>query len=171
MNLKRVCTICGEEKFQSAFFPAKRAKSGFHAACKKCHTDQVRYWRNKNPLKWKKISTSYSKKNWKKYRESVSIWRKKTHQELKGIVYDHYKPICACCKEKEFKFLSIDHINNDGAEERRRIFGRERAGSGTAYYKWVITNNFPSNLQILCMNCNYGKARNKGICPHKILNN
>ena len=33
-------------------------------------------------------------------------------------------------------------------------------------YIWLKNNNFPEGFQVLCFNCNCGKARNKGICPH-----
>lgn len=45
--------------------------------------------------------------------------------------------------------LSIDHINGGGrkhAEEIRR--------SGSNFYAWIIKNNYPNNLQCICMNCN-----------------
>ncbi len=32
---------------------------------------------------------------------------------------------------------------------------------------WLKANNFPPGFQTLCHNCNIGKHRNKGICPHK----
>jgi hypothetical protein len=33
------------------------------------------------------------------------------------------------------------------------------------FYRWLITNNFPDDFQILCHNCNYAKSH--GGCPHK----
>jgi DNA-directed RNA polymerase subunit RPC12/RpoP len=71
---------------------------------------------------------------------------------------------CACCGETERAFLSIDHIDNDGAEQRRNgDYGR----SGTAFYQWLRKNGFPPGFQVLCMNCNVGKHRNGGVCPHQ----
>jgi hypothetical protein len=72
--------------------------------------------------------------------------------------------ICVCCGETEPKFLSIDHINNDGAEERR---SGAYASSGSAFYTWLRKNAFPAGYQVLCMNCQVGKHRNGGICPHQ----
>ena len=71
---------------------------------------------------------------------------------------------CACCGETEPMFLSIDHIDNDGAELRRN--GTHGRG-GTAFYQWLRKNGFPSGFQVLCMNCNQGKHRNGGVCPHQ----
>ena len=33
-------------------------------------------------------------------------------------VLDHYGRACSCCGETEPAFLTIDHVNNDGAEHR-----------------------------------------------------
>jgi len=71
---------------------------------------------------------------------------------------------CACCGETEPKFLSIDHINNDGGEERRSGL---YSSSGTAFYLWLRKNAFPPGYQVLCMNCQVGKHRNGGVCPHQ----
>jgi hypothetical protein len=64
----------------------------------------------------------------------------------------------------ETLFLTIDHINNDGAQHRRPS-GRRMKGEKLT--RWLILNNFPEGFQILCWNCNCGKSRNGGICPHQ----
>jgi hypothetical protein len=33
---------------------------------------------------------------------------------------------------------------------------------------WLKRNNFPSGYRVLCMNCNHGRKRNGGICPHEL---
>jgi len=71
---------------------------------------------------------------------------------------------CACCGEAEPLFLSIDHVDNDGAQMRRS--GTHSRG-GTQFYQWLRKNGFPAGFQVLCMNCNLGKHRNGGVCPHQ----
>lgn len=169
MNKK--CTLCEKEKNINEFFKAKRQKSGYHSACKKCHTLGVKRWREANPKKWQQISNAYSKANWRKYVGQVSEWRRGNTLRLKLDVYSHYckgNIRCTCCEEKQIMFLSLDHINNDGAAHKKELFGKSRRGGGTQLYQWAIKNNYPSNLQVLCMNCNHGKRLNKGICPHKL---
>jgi hypothetical protein len=69
--------------------------------------------------------------------------------------------VCACCGETTRKFLTFDHINNDGAAHRK---SDPSAGN---LVNWLKTNDFPEGFQVLCFNCNYGKKVNGGICPHK----
>lgn len=74
---------------------------------------------------------------------------------------------CKCCGETEISFLSIDHINNDGATHRKIIFGNN--GRSGDIYPWLKKNGFPTpeRFQVLCGNCQWGKRSNKGICPHQ----
>ncbi len=72
-----------------------------------------------------------------------------------------------CCGETEKSVLTLDHINNDGAEFRKNKEKKYKHNS-YSYYKWLQTNNYPSGLQVLCMNCNFSKFINKGKCFHKL---
>jgi len=86
---------------------------------------------------------------------------KKCYRRLKCEIYAAYGgSICACCRETEPAFLTIDHINNDGAEHRRQV------GMGWYFLRWLKTNNYPPGFQILCHNCQWGK-RTYGMCPHQ----
>jgi hypothetical protein len=79
----------------------------------------------------------------------------KKHQEkLRNETFQAYGGKCAECGETEFIFLTIDHINDDGAEHRRQINRR----TGRKFYCWLKQNNWPKgNFQLLCRNCNFNK--------------
>lgn len=67
---------------------------------------------------------------------------------------------CACCFESNIEFLTIDHINNDGAEKRRTDPNQSKI------YNWIISNNYPKDMfRILCINCNFSIGQ-YGYCPH-----
>jgi len=114
----------------------------------------------------------YRKNHPDKEREKCKRWRLNHpdyKQKLRLKVLIHYSgtpPHCQCpkCNEREIKFLTIDHINNNGAEHRKTLNLKSRS-SGDIYH-WLIKNNFPEGFQVLCYNCNCGKARNNGVCPH-----
>lgn len=110
----------------------------------------------------------YHREYIREYRKNDPTWRKQErlgdqlrHMALKDEVFAAYGGyICACCGEAMPQFLSIDHINNDGAEHRRHEDRRH-------FYRRLRQKGFPPGFQVLCMNCNFGKARNGGVCPHK----
>lgn len=90
--------------------------------------------------------------------------QKRLNSKLKDTVYNAYGGyICKCCGETEKSFLTIDHINNDGAKQRKRL---KFKGAGSVIYGWLRRKKFPKGYQVLCWNCQWGK-RKCGICPHQ----
>lgn len=91
--------------------------------------------------------------------------RNRKHRQLnlaaKTRCFQAYGGKCACCGESNPIFLSIDHINNDGADHRREI-----GGGGPIIYRWLKKHNWPLGFQVLCYNCQWGK-RICGTCPHQ----
>jgi len=80
----------------------------------------------------------------------------------KIAAFEAYGGKCTCCGEINSKFLTIDHINSNGAEHKRQTNGRAKH-----MYLWLKNNNYPDGFQVLCYNCNCGRAINGGVCPHK----
>lgn len=85
----------------------------------------------------------------------------KYKHKIRDEVYDAYGNACACCGEKNSLFFTIDHVGNDGGDHRR-----EGSGTGHTLHRRIKKEGFPARYQILCFNCNFGKARNGGVCPH-----
>lgn len=84
---------------------------------------------------------------------------------MKETVMNHYGGKCACCGEGEIVFLTIDHVNNDGAAHRRQLRNRGQGG-GLWFYRWLIKHGYPASFQVLCLNCNLAKHV-LGVCPHQ----
>lgn len=59
---------------------------------------------------------------------------------------------CLTCGCADPDVLTIDHVNNDGAEHRKTM-----KSSGRDFYRWLKKNGMPSGFQTLCMNCNWKK--------------
>lgn len=91
--------------------------------------------------------------------------KKKCRQKLKKSVMSHYGGECSCCGESELAFLTIDHIENNGSEHRKSL-PDSKFSTGERFYRWLRDNNYPDGFQVLCMNCNFGKHLNNGVCPH-----
>lgn len=82
------------------------------------------------------------------------LFKDKYHLKYKNKVIDAYGSGCAECKISDIKYLTIDHKNNDGADQRKKL----KCGTGSKFYRWLIKNNFPDlGLQVLCYNCNCSK--------------
>lgn len=82
----------------------------------------------------------------------------KTNKKLKKDVITAYGGKCECCGETRIEFLTIDHVNGDGAEHRRKYRGN--------IYRWYRIHGYPTGFQVLCMNCNLSKGL-YGYCPHQ----
>lgn len=80
---------------------------------------------------------------------------------LKRETISYYGGKCACCGESNIQFLTIDHINGGGTKHNKEI-----GGGGTRLYRWLRDNKYPDGFQVLCFNCNSGRAINNQICPH-----
>lgn len=116
-------------------------------------------WYHKNKERLNREKREWGKRN----RNIVNRWKKISDVNLRKQIIEGYGGKCACCGETEFHFLDIDHIDNDGRADR------EHFNDFRAFYRWLRNNGFPKDkYQLLCSNCNQGKRRNGGICPHKV---
>lgn len=129
----------------------------------------IKKWTKEFEKEWQK---EYRKNHKDKIKESHRKWRLENperdnelgrieRQRLKMAILSHYSPNKVCCSSCGFndvRALQLDHINNNGAEERVRLFGN-RTCAGTTFYRWVRRNNFPEGYAVLCANCNIIKLR------------
>lgn len=109
--------------------------------------------------KWRAAHSNYDHKgHYDKYKRSQSRRR----DEIRREVFAVYGNRCVCCGESEFSFLSLDHVNDDGALWRK-VFGIGITAIDLC--RWAKKNGYPRQLQLLCYNCNMSKEY--GGCPHQ----
>ena len=60
----------------------------------------------------------------------------------------------ADCHVSDIDMLSLDHINNDGARQRREAKG---SGDGAHLYSKLKTSGYPDGYQTLCLNHQFKK--------------
>jgi hypothetical protein len=147
----KICTCCKKPKPHTDFYKKDRGIGGVAAECKSCNIARTgrRYKAKRTEIRKKENARNVER-----------------NLRIKNAVFAAYGGyICACCGETEKAFLTLDHINNDGNEHRKKVAGRT-SGAGVWTYMWAIKNGFPPVFQVLCMNCNWGK-RKTGVCPHK----
>lgn len=85
---------------------------------------------------------------------------KRHRSELRQRVYSGYGNQCNCCGEQNLTFLTIDHVNGQAGKPK------EFKQIGIQMFRKIIKEDFPSTYQVLCFNCNCGRFRNGGVCPH-----
>ena len=123
----------------------ENSPSGNKKGCEKCLSDKS------------KKNSEYSKRNGDKVRQYNLL--------LKHTVIEKYGGKCACCGESQILFLTIDHKNNDGNIDRS-----ENYESSISFYLNLKREATRNDIQVLCFNCNMGKAINGGVCPHVKIN-
>lgn len=109
--------------------------------------DRDYYWRNIEKIR------DYREKN----STRIALKRKEYADKIKQEVLKHYsadsEPKCVVCSKRNSALLTIDHINESGAKERKRL----RKKGGIDFYIWLKKNGFPAGYQVLCYNCNWLK--------------
>jgi hypothetical protein len=115
-------------------------------------------WRKRNPDKEKCYARKYYQvhkerfkdyylKNKHKQGEYLNTWNGKNRLRVL-LHYSKNKLVCSICGFSDIRALQLDHLNNDGAKERKII------GKGSNISRHIIKNNFPDKYQVLCANCN-----------------
>ena len=74
---------------------------------------------------------------------------------------------CECCGIDDIDFLTLDHIQNDGAKEKKELSNGQ---GGEWLYAKIIKNKSKvshERYRILCFNCNSARGA-MGVCPHEM---
>lgn len=96
----------------------------------------------------KAYDAAYRLKNRQMLNEKQRLYRR----GLKQQVLDRYGNACKFCGYEDIRALQIDHINNNGAEERKALGGQ--SVSGWRFYQYLVAKGLPDGYQTLCANCN-----------------
>ncbi len=115
-----------EKRFWAQFEPERRHRQA----------EQTALWHQMHPDRARALKRSYT-------------------QKIKLEVLAHYgngKLACVKCGFTDIRALSIDHVNGNGAQERKGL-----GKSGTAFYSHLKTQGYSEGYQTLCMNCQWIK--------------
>jgi hypothetical protein len=95
-------------------------------------------------------------------RTRINAYQRARNERLRLECIAAYGGRCVCCGEDHPRLLTIDHVNDDGAYERKSI------RSLPVLIAKLKREGWPRDrYQIMCFNCNCGRAHNGGVCPHK----
>ena len=139
----KFCHSCDRRLPRESFFLRAASHDGLAAKCRECAKRMHAEYRTTS------VGLAACR------RASTSKRRRMKREVIAG-----YGGACSCCGERRFEFLSIDHVNNDGAEERKVL------AASSMYYK-LKRDGFPTaRYRLLCMNCNWSRGR-YAECPHE----
>jgi hypothetical protein len=163
--MAKTCRICKQLKELSEFPKRKDSSDRHYYYCHECcrqkqsqyyHSNRKRVLEN---LKHRRDTDDL-------FRASQAAQARKDSAKLKMnvlVAYSNGIILCACCGESDIRFLTLDHINGGGNQEKKKL----GVSGGEGYYRWLRRNGYPPGLQVLCFNCNQGKAI-YGECPHRL---
>ena len=115
---------------------------------------EIKFIEKNNPDIYKKRYAKWRSENPDRAKQSQKMQMKK----LRNEILDNYGRECACCGENRKEFLTLDHVNGNGAEHRRETRGHT--------YRDLRKQGFPKDgYRILCWNCNASIGM-YGYCPH-----
>ena len=124
----------------------------------KRHPDYFREWRRKMKRHRSSVQTERPPRSERAYQY---------RQRVKLAALEKYggkPPKCSCCGELEIEFLTLDHVNNDGAIRRKS----RRGTTGSTAYRQALKND-EEGIVVMCWNCNCGRDNRKDkTCPHKV---
>lgn len=148
---QKFCPDCGPKAFRE-LANVRSKQYGLN------HKEQIRQRNAEYKLKHKNDETFQSRRR---------LWSKTYNAQVRRMVLGYYsggKPACKCCGEAEIDFLTIDHVGNNGGQERRAL-GYKNVG-GVMFYKKLILRGYPQGYQTLCFDCNGSKGKH-GECIHR----
>jgi hypothetical protein len=180
----KACTKCKAEKDESEFPGDAKRKDGLYPQCKECvNLKGKSYYASlgkgskKGRIRRQRELRAECRKSGrctdclspaepgnrccKKCLAAHRELDRESYQRLKKDVFEHYGGFqCAGCGFTDPRCLSLDHVEDNGAEHRRQLqkqFGQTQLFVGRAIYAWLRKNNYPPGFQVLCMNCQWIK--------------
>ena len=170
---EKPCSKCKAVKGLGEFPKQKGRPLGYGSQCKECRkktwnensgdTNTRRREKYKDDPEQREVWRRARKRYYAKNRERLNEEKRAYTQRRREEVITKYGGKCSCCGEKTIEFLAIDHTENNGAEERRRLKG----SSGVYSKLWKSAKILPG-YRVLCHNCNCAIGF-YGSCPHQSL--
>jgi transketolase len=112
------------------------------------HKEQLKEYRKQWYKNHPEYFREYNKKWHKEHPEQSKESKRKYIRKLHDRVIDFLGGKCVSCGITDKRVLQINHINNDGTEEIKKIGTRP-------FYFAILQNKRPINdLDVRCANCN-----------------
>lgn len=140
------CRICGIKLTDENWMPSLKNKGS--KLCRNCSNAKGREWRQNNRKKANKYAIDRYFRDPKK---SMAITNRSRIKVRRDMIIA-YGGKCCSCGINDIDVLDIDHIDNNGAIDRKNHL------HGYNLYRYLKKLGWPKdNFQLLCKNCNWKK--------------
>lgn len=151
-----------KEYHRQYYLKNKERMRAQHERYKQEHLDELhQYQKEYRERPESKVLNSKRHREWYlRNAKKIALRNRRREDAIRELVFGHYgNGVVACvgCGESRIDCLSLDHINDDGAQHRR---GSGKTG-GIAFYWLLKTQGLPLGLQTMCMNCQMVKERRR----------
>lgn len=146
----RECRSCQVVKPVAEFPKHRKCHQGLSARCFLCTRRDNKLWRDANPDK-QRYRGSWQQRNPEWRRQNLST----KYRSLKTQVFHAYGGKCKLCGFADDRALHIDHVLENGADDRRKRTPLQRLSA-------IVQDGFPADYQLLCANCNTIKSCEAG---------
>lgn len=120
-------------------FISVKTQSEYHRAWYQKNRDRLRVYKRENMRR-------YRTKNPAKHAEQS----RSAKRRLRSKLLITYGPKCVGCGFTDTRALTLDHVKNNGNQERKSLGER-------GVYQRALNASHASEYQILCMNCQFIK--------------
>lgn len=92
---------------------------------------------------------------------------RQTYERIRMQVHEAYGGKCYCCGLDDWRFLTVDHVHNDGHKDRHP---NGRRVTGHKIYKEALAAVGTGRFRLACFNCNCARQHRGegGVCPHEL---
>lgn len=92
---------------------------------------------------------------------------RQTYERIRVQVHEAYGGKCYCCGLDDWRFLTVDHVHNDGHKDRHP---NGRRVTGHKIYKEALAAVGTGRFRLACFNCNCARQHRgqDGVCPHEL---
>lgn len=140
LELRLVCAKCSDNRYKCSKDAADRRKA--NRQCAKCQ----------NPVFEKTLCPNCM--------NAQGGRSKERRKQNRIFIYNHFGAKCADCGEDDIRVMTLDHVDNDGAIDKKTKNGKKQL-TAPWYAKLVKSikagKPLPRRLQMLCYNCHFKK--------------
>lgn len=122
------------------------------ATCRSCQRAKIqqryRHWYEKNKEAVRQYKRELMRRARQNKPELYAAHSRKAKSKFKEALFQMYGKVCILCSFTDKRALTIDHVRNNGAKERKLL------GQG-GWYRKALAQYRPDEYRVLCMNCQF----------------